>query len=79
MRTVGYLYGKKFGLKIAWVNQKEGDKGHIQLGKPAVQGKDPNGRPVVCEGEMGLCQNEEGAPWDGTDQTTVFQVAVSFL
>ena len=44
-----------------------------------MQGKDPNGRPVVCEGEMGLCQNEEGAPWDGTDQTTVFQVAVSFL
>jgi hypothetical protein len=25
LRMLGYLYGKKFGSKIAWVNRKEGD------------------------------------------------------
>ena len=27
---------------------------------------------------MTLCRNEEGEPWDGRDQTVVFQEAVSF-
>ena len=33
----------------------------------------------VCEGETALCRSEEGEPLDGTDQTVIFQVAVSFL
>ena len=41
--------------------------------------KDPKGRPEVCEGETALCRSEEGEPWDGRDQTLVFQVALSFL
>ena len=26
-----------------------------------------------------LCRSEEGEPWDGIDQTVLFQVDVSFL
>jgi len=28
---------------------------------------------------MALCRSEEGLPWDGTDQTIMFQMIVSFL
>ena len=44
-----------------------------------MEGKDPKWRPEVCEREPVLCRKEEGEPWDGIDQTIVFQVAVSFL
>jgi hypothetical protein len=36
-------------------------------------------RLVVCEGETALCQSAGGEPWDGRDQTIMFQVVVSFL
>ena len=32
----------------------------------------------MCEGETALRPNEEGEPWDGRDQSIVFQMAVSF-
>jgi len=28
---------------------------------------------------LGVCRSEEGEPWDGTDQTILFQVVVSLL
>jgi hypothetical protein len=37
------------------------------------------GHGCVCEGDNGACWGEEGEPWDGRDQTIVFQVSVSFL
>jgi hypothetical protein len=50
----------------------------VQVEKQAVEGKDLKWRPEsVCEGEMALCQSEEGEPLDGRYQTIVFQVAVS--
>jgi hypothetical protein len=33
----------------------------------------------MCEGEMAMCQSEEGERWDHRAQTVVFQVAVFFL
>jgi len=40
---LAYLYGKNFGSKITWPNQKEGDgKGaYLSIEKQAVEGKDP--------------------------------------
>jgi hypothetical protein len=37
------------------------------------------GLQYICEVETAHCWSEEGEPWDGRDQTVVFQVAVSFL
>jgi hypothetical protein len=51
---LGYLYGKRFGLKIAWANLKEGDRvGAVRVEKRAVEGNDPHGgHRCVCEGDM---------------------------
>jgi len=54
-------------------------RGHVQVVEQAVEGKDPKWRPVVCEGEVALCQSEEMEPWGGSDQTIMFQEAVTFL
>ena len=49
-----YLYGKRFGLKIAWANGKEGDSVGVGPGtERVVEGNDPNGgHRRVCEGDM---------------------------
>ena len=42
----------------------------------------PKWRPVVRQvrtGETAPCRSEEKEPWDDSDLTIVFQVAVSFL
>jgi hypothetical protein len=53
--------------------------GRVRVEKQAMKGNDPHGgHEYVCEGDMAQCRGEEGKPWDGTDQTIVFQVAVSF-
>jgi len=47
-----------------------------------VEGKGPKRKAVVrqgCKEETALRQSEEEEPWDGSDLTTVFQEAVSFL
>jgi hypothetical protein len=35
------------------------------------------GHGFICKGDTALFWNEEGEPWDGRDQTIVFQLAVS--
>ena len=50
---LGYLYGKRFGSKIAWANWQEGDRvgGRVQVEKQAVEGDDPHrGHGYECEG-----------------------------
>ena len=44
-----------------------------------MEGKDPQVEAKIrmCKGETVPCCSEEGEAWDGTDQTIVFQVAVS--
>jgi hypothetical protein len=50
---------------------REMGKGNVLRWRPVVR--------QVCDREMALCQEEEEEPWDGSDLTTVFQEAVSFL
>ena len=49
---LGYLYGKRFGSKIAWANRKEGDRLGAGQNTEAVEGDDPHGgHGRVCEGD----------------------------
>ena len=41
-----------------------------------MEGNGRECRPVVCEGETGLCRSEVGEPWNGGDRTLMFQEAV---
>jgi hypothetical protein len=54
-------------------------RGRVRIEKQAVKGKDPKWRPVVREGETALCWSKEREPFDGRDQSIVFQVAVPFF
>ena len=47
-----------------------------------MEGNGPKWKPVVrqrCKRETALCRREVEEPWGGSDLTTVFQEAVSFL
>jgi hypothetical protein len=48
-----YLYGKGFGLKIAWANRKEGDRVGVGLStEHVVEGNDPYwGHGRIYEGD----------------------------
>jgi hypothetical protein len=80
---VGVLKRGKVLLKNS-LSQSEGwwtGRGRVRVEKEAVEGKKTpsGGQWYICEGESAVCRSEEGEPWDGRDQTIVFQVAVSFL
>ena len=54
----------------------------VGIREQTVEGKGPKRKAVVrqgCKEETALRQSEEEEPWDGSDLTTVFQEAVSFL
>ena len=52
--VLGYLYRKRFGLKISWANRKEGDRlGAGPSTEQVVEGNDPHGgHGWVCERDM---------------------------
>ena len=55
---------------------------HVRIEEQAVEGNGHKWKPVarqVCMGETALCWSEEEEPWDGSELTTVFQEAASFL
>lgn len=51
---LGYSYGKRFGLKIAWANRKKSDRVGVGPGtEQIVEGSDPHGsHGRVCEGDI---------------------------
>jgi hypothetical protein len=48
-----YLYGNRFGSKIALANRREGDReGRVRVQKQVVEGNDPHGgHGRLCEGD----------------------------
>jgi hypothetical protein len=54
--------------------------GRVRVEKQVVEGKDP--QVEACSKyvrEKRQCRSEEGVPWDGRDQTIMFQKVVYFL
>ena len=74
---LGHLHGKRSGSKIAWANQKVGNRvGVGRSRETGCGGQRPTWRPGVrMWRRYGACRGE---PCDGRGQIIVFQVAVSW-
>jgi len=54
----------------------------VRVEEQAVKGSGPKWKPVIRQvrtGETTPCRSKEEEPWNVSDLTIVFQVAVSFL
>jgi hypothetical protein len=71
---VGVFIWERVWLKNS-LSQSEGGGGSEYRNR-LWTARTPSGGQSKREGEMALCQSEEGEPLDGRDQTIVFEVAV---